>query len=93
MKNSKGVLEYTSLIPKIPGEVHDGEQFWHMEYMGDVLVFQSFEGLYLYNLKISEITRVDTSLGAITNLFKGEGTIYFQVMLQGLFTIKIPGLK
>lgn len=88
MKNSKGILEYTSLIPKIPGVVNDGEQFWHMEYMGDVLVFQSFEGLYLYNLKTLEISRVDTPPGAITNLFKGEGTIYFQVMLQGLFTIK-----
>lgn len=88
VRNSKGVLEYTSLIPKIPGEVHNGEQFWHMEYMGDVLVFQSFEGLYLYNLKTLEITRADTVPGAITNLFKGKSTIYFQVMLQGLFTIK-----
>ena len=88
IKNNKGVLEYTSLIPQLPEEVHDGEQFWHMEYMGDVLVFQSFEGLYLYNLKTLEISRVQTAPGAITNLFKGEGTIYFQVMLQGLFTIK-----
>ena len=88
MKNSKGVLEYTSLIPQIPGGVQDGEEFWHMEYMGEVLVFHSFEGLYLYNLKTLEISRVQTAPGAITNLFKGEGTIYFQVMLQGLFTIK-----
>jgi len=88
MKNSRGLLEYTSLIPQIPGGVHDGEQFWHMEYMGDVLVFQSFEGLYLYNLKTLEISKVDNPSGAITNLFKGEGSIYFQVMAQGLFTIK-----
>jgi len=88
IKNSKGVLEYTSLIPQIPGGVNDGEQFWHMEYMGDVLVFHSFEGLYLYNLKTLEISRVDTPAGVIKNLFKGVGTIYFQVMTQGLFTVK-----
>ena len=88
IKNSKGVLEYTSLIPQIPGGVSDGEQFWHMEYMGDVLVFHSFEGLYLYNLKTLEISKVDTPAGIIKNLFTGVGTIYFQVMTQGLFTVK-----
>jgi len=88
IKNSKGVLEYTSLIPQIPGGVNDGEQFWHMEYMGDVLVFHSFEGLYLYNLKTLEISRVDTPAGIIKNLFAGVSTIYFQVMTRGLFTVK-----
>jgi len=88
MKNSKGVLEYTSLIPQIPGGVQDGEEFWHMEYMGEVLVFHSFEGLYLYNLKTLEISRVNTPAGVIKNLFTGVGTVYFQVMTQGLFTVK-----
>ncbi|MFO8146253.1 MAG: triple tyrosine motif-containing protein [Bacteroidota bacterium] len=87
-KNSKGVLEYTSLMPNFPGEVNDGEQFWHMEYMGDVLVFQSFEGLYLCNLKTLEISRIETPPVAITNLFKGDRSIYFQMMAAGLFTIK-----
>ena len=63
MKNNKGVLEYTSLIPEIPGDVSDGEQFWRMENIGDVLVFQSFEGLYLYNLKTLEISKVGTPPG------------------------------
>ncbi len=27
MKNNKGLLEYTSLIPQILGGVNDGEQF------------------------------------------------------------------
>ncbi len=88
MKNSRGLLEYTSLMPKFPGEVNDGEQFWHIEHIGDVLVFQSFEGLYLCNLKTLEISRVPTPPVAITNLFKGESSVYFQMMAAGLFTIK-----
>lgn len=87
MENTKGKLEYTSLTPKFPGNISDGEQFWHMEHVGEILVVQSFEGLYIYNLKTEEISRVKTP-PLITNLFKGENSVYFQVAGEGLFTIK-----
>lgn len=88
-RTKTGILEYTSLLPKFPVEIRDGEQFWHMEHIGNILVIQSFEGLYLYNINRDEITRVNTPAGSfITNLFKGENTVYFQVISEGLFAVQ-----
>ncbi len=87
--NKYGTLDYTSLLDKFPEKVRDGEQFWHIENSEDIMIFQSFEKLYLYNLSTDEITNVKTnSSSPITNLFKVEENIYYQQEDQGVFLIK-----
>lgn len=88
-KNKYGTLDYTSLLDKFPEAVKDGEQFWHIESSEDIVIFQSFEKLYLYNLGTNKITNVKTiASSAITNLFKVEENIYYQQEGQGVFLIK-----
>ncbi len=88
-KNEFGTLNYTSLLDKFPNKVTDGEQFWHIENSEDVMIFQSFEKLYLYNLSTDEITNIKTSTtSAITNLFKVDKNIYYQQEGEGVFLIK-----
>lgn len=84
-----GVLKYNSLIDKFPAKVSDGEQFWHIESTGDIVIFQGFEKLYLYNLNNSEISLVEVERPKpIKNLFNVKGKIYFQQEGVGLFLIK-----
>ncbi len=88
-KNEYGTLDYTSLLDKFPEKLRDGEQFWHIENSEDILIFQSFENLYLYNLNTDEITVVNTNKSSsITNLFKVEENIFYQQEDQGVFLIK-----
>ena len=87
--NDFGTLDYTSLINKFPKKVSDGEQFWHIENSGDIMIFQSFEKLYLYNLKTENVSNVEIYGNTpISNLFKVEADIYFQQEGKGLFLIK-----
>ena len=88
-ENKFGTLDYTSLLDKFPNKVIDGEQFWHIENSEDIMIFQSFEKLYLYNLSTEEITNIPTnSDAAITNLFKVDKNIYYQQEGEGVFLIK-----
>jgi ligand-binding sensor domain-containing protein/DNA-binding CsgD family transcriptional regulator len=94
-KNDYGILEYTSLIPQFPEKIRDGEQFWHMENIGDILIFQSFEGLYTYHIKKNEISRIESRPNStISNLFNVENKIFFHVLGEGLYKIEngIPQL-
>jgi AraC family chitin signaling transcriptional activator len=88
-ENKYGTLDYTSLLDKFPEKVSDGEQFWHIENSEDIMIFQSFEKLYLYHLSRGDVTNVKTnSSSPITNLFKVEENIYYQQEGQGVFLIK-----
>ena len=87
-KNKFGTLDYTSLLDKFPEKVTDGEQFWHIEHSEDIMIFQSFEKLYLYNLSTEEITNIKTGTATISNLFKVEKNIYYQQEGEGIFIIK-----
>lgn len=87
-EDARGILVYTSLTEKFPQKVNDGEQFWHIEHVGETVVVQSFEGIYLYDLEGEEITVLKTPEGAVLNLMKLNGRIYFQISEQGLFTVE-----
>ena len=88
-ENKYGTLDYTSLLDKFPEKVSDGEQFWHIENSEDIMIFQSFEKLYLYHLGTDEVTNVKTnSSSPISNLFKVGENIYYQQEEQGVFLIK-----
>lgn len=87
-RDATGQLNYQSLVPHFPAELKDGEQFWNIKSIGEVIVFQSFEGLYIYNIISGEITTFSTPPGSIRNLFEVNNIIYFQIAGEGLFTIR-----
>ncbi len=93
-RDETGILQYESLVPAFKNELKDGEQFWNIKNVGDILIFQSLEGLYLYNTKSGEISTIKSSPSQIRNLFRAQNTIYFQVFGEGLYTMhnNLPNL-
>lgn len=87
-EDGRGILNYTSLTGKFPQKINDGEQFWHIENIGETVVIQSFEEIYLYDSRSEKITVLETPDGAVLNLMKLNGRIFFQVSGQGLFTVE-----
>ncbi|MBZ9630861.1 hypothetical protein LB465_08720 [Salegentibacter sp. LM13S] len=85
-EDDKGELNYTSLTNLSEDEVLDGEQFWHIEALGDYIVFQSLRRLYSYNKETHEINTI-TASNIISNLFRVENKLYYQVAEDGLYAI------
>jgi len=88
-KDEYGELQYTSLVPKFSNKINDGEQFWDIEFLDDLIIFRSFGGIYFYNPKQDLITKMDNPWGKpISGIFKLENELYFQLVGAGLFKIK-----
>ncbi len=85
-KNKKGELVYSSLTQLSKDEVLDGEQFWHIEALEEYIIFQSLRRLYSYNKKTQEINTI-TASNIISNLFKVDNKLYYQVAEDGLYVI------
>ena len=85
-KNSKGVLEYSSIVKNKNISLIDDEQFWNIIQLDDWLLFQSLQRIYLYNLKSQEykIISPDTP---IVKMMLSEETVYFQQRSKGVYRI------
>ncbi|MFD1095003.1 helix-turn-helix and ligand-binding sensor domain-containing protein [Salegentibacter chungangensis] len=87
-KKRTGCLEYHSLEKYLKeAEILDGEQFWHIEEFGDYIVFQSLRRLYNYNRETGRVKVIEAE-GTISNLYKVNENLYYQVAEVGLFTIR-----
>jgi len=85
-QDDKGELNYTSLTNLSQAEILDGEQFWHIEALEDYIVFQSLRRLYSYNKDTQAINTI-TANNIISNLFRVENKLYYQVAEDGLYAI------
>ena len=91
-RSSFGALNYTSLLEKLPTGIRDGEQIWHIEKLGEYIVFQTLSRLFSYHIKKQTINVIDLGK-TITNLYKSGSTVYFQVAEDGLYSIKSGGIQ
>ncbi|SDK74492.1 ligand-binding sensor domain-containing protein [Salinimicrobium catena] len=88
LKQPDGQLAYTSLTDLFPKPIKDGEQFWHIESVGEDVVLQSFEGIYLFNTKSGEFSVLDLpAQEPVTGLYKAGNKIFFSIPEVGLFEI------
>ncbi|MUP44941.1 histidine kinase [Gramella sp. BOM4] len=88
-RNEFGELVYTSLNSKFPQPLIDGEQFWEIEILDELVVFRSFNGIYFYDPGTDAISVMDNPPQKIyTGLFKLNGELYFQQSEAGLFRIR-----
>ncbi len=88
-KNELGILEYTSLVPKFDGGIGDGEQFWDIEFLDDLVIFRSFAGVYFYEPLKNSITKMENPRGKpVSGIFKLNNELYYQLVGDGLFKIK-----
>ena len=84
--NKKGELLYTSLTKLSKEKLLDGEQFWHIAALEEYIVFQSLRRLYSYNKRTQQISIISAS-DIISNLFRVENKLYYQVASDGLYVI------
>ena len=82
-----GKLIYTSLIPKLDGEIRASEEFWEIEeYQGDIY-FRSFGAVYRYDGE-----RVNLISNMITNAMeKFDGKLLFASRREGIYSIAENG--
>ncbi|WP_161554439.1 helix-turn-helix and ligand-binding sensor domain-containing protein [Sinomicrobium soli] len=86
-RQDDGRLEYTSLIPLVNGGIRYGEQFWHIEVLGNYILFQSPNNIYSYHKEDQSIT-VISSENIILNLFRVGNNAYYQAINEGLYVIE-----
>lgn len=86
-RNSKGKLEYTSLVNKLNIDVNEDEQFWGIIELDGYILFQSLSRIYLFNTTNQEISVIE-SKEKLTKMFKVDKTIYFHKEGKGLFKIQ-----
>ncbi|MDG1803539.1 triple tyrosine motif-containing protein [Flavicella sp.] len=86
-KNKSGILEYHSLSKEHNIELIEDEEFWNILEIGEWILFQSLNRIYIYNSfeKQFKIIHSDTLLSKI---FKVNNTIYFQKFDDGLYKIE-----
>ncbi|MDX1719263.1 MAG: triple tyrosine motif-containing protein [Salegentibacter mishustinae] len=84
--SKKGELTYTSLTDFSKEEILDGEQFWHIAALEEYIVFQSLRRLYSYNKKTGQLSTI-TAGDIISNLFRVDNKLYYQVAEDGLYAI------
>ncbi len=86
-RNQFGLLDYTSLIPKMKEEMVEDEHIWKIIPLDDWIVFQSLDRIYLFNT-INETFKIIESESGITKMFLVDETIMFQKTNQGIFKIE-----
>ena len=85
-RNSKGILEYTSLVQKLDIQLAEDEQFWDIIKLDDWLIFQSLSRIYLVNEQTKESTFIEPDY-VISNIFEVEGVLFFNQLSKGLYKI------
>jgi DNA-binding CsgD family transcriptional regulator len=86
-QQENGRLKYYSLKDAVGGELIDGEQFWDIKEVGSHVIFQSHQRLYSFNKETGKVMSIVTE-DNISNLFKVQDKIYYQVAEKGLFVVE-----
>ncbi|MDX1471816.1 MAG: histidine kinase, partial [Flavobacteriaceae bacterium] len=88
VRNKFGILEYNSIIESFPNGVQDGELFWDVELMEDIIIFRSFSGIYFFDPVKGQVTEMEIPEGLpVADIFKVDKKLYFQLVGGGLYTI------
>ena len=81
-RNTKNVLEYTSLVQQLDIELIEDEQFWNIIKLNNWLVFQSTLRVYFVNLLTNEVSFIESE-HSISNIFEVNGILYFNKSNKG----------
>ena len=84
-KNDKGILEYSSLYFKYPTKNAPLlPVFLNIESINDIVYFQSFQQIYIYNPKSGELNTLPAIKG-FSKLFSSNDRLFVQDVSIGLF--------
>jgi len=86
-RNDFGELIYTSLLEKFELTALEDEEFWGIEALGDWVMFQSLDRIYVLNEKLSKVNIIESET-TLTELVLFEDTVIFQKIDQGIFKLE-----
>lgn len=86
-KDSFGMLNYNSLVPKLNEKMIEDENIWNIITYQEWIIFQSFNRIYFYNPAKGKFTIIN-SKNSISKVFNNNNEIYYFVNNEGLFKIK-----
>ena len=86
-KNKLGLLDYTSLMPKLQKKMLEDEQVWNIIAYKEWVVFQSNNTIYFYNTE-SETFKIISASNTIYKIFKVKNNIYYHVANEGIYSIE-----
>jgi len=81
-----GILKYFSLSNKIKNKLIEDEHFWNILNIDNWVLFQSFNRIYVYDLKKKSFQFID-NFANIFRIYKVDNSIYFQAVGDGLFEV------
>lgn len=88
-KTDTGSLNYTSLRDTLGISMIEGEQIWKILSYKDKVLFQSLNGIYIYNPDDHTVNYILVNKkNAIFRLFEIDEDLFFQEQGRGLFTIQ-----
>ena len=88
-RNKFGELVYSSLVNEFKEGISDGEQFWDIEFLDDLVIFRSFGGIYFYDPQHESVTKLENPLGKpIAGIFNVEDELFYQYVGEGLYKIE-----
>ncbi len=83
-RNALGRLEYHSLKTEVERNFTPNEEFWNVITLGDLVYFQSFSKVYIYNNQKFDIVRP----GGFVNSISADGDgIFVNIMDKGIYRI------
>lgn len=85
-RNDLGLLEYTSLIPKLKNLSLKDDQIWNILTYDEWVLFQSSHALYFYN-KTNDTFKIVSSEKIIYKVFLVGDHLYYHVANEGLYRI------
>jgi len=89
-RNEFGVLEYKSLVDKLPVALIEDEEIWDIVHFEHWVLFHSFDRIYIYDTT-TKIFKIIDSNSRINKIFKVENTVYYQSINKGVFKLENGG--
>jgi len=86
-KDDFGILQYTSLIPKLKNSRLTEDQIWNILDFNGWVLFQSSHALYFYN-ELTDKMKIITSKSIIYKVFNTGNQIFYHVADEGIYCIK-----
>ena len=87
-KTDTGILSYTSLKDRLQLAMVEGEQIWKILSYNKKVLFQSLNGIYIYDLVGDTINYIAINKkNAIYRLWEVDDKLLFQIENQGLFIL------
>lgn len=91
-RNEQGTLVYSSLSKLLEVSLLEDEEFWNIQVVDDLVLFQSFSRILLFNSDKESIEEIPAEVNRAA-IFELADGLYYQVKNKGLYVWNKSGSK